>query len=252
MGDPADTTFMKPAVGTLRIYEDLGALARAAADFVCETAVRKPGQVRIALSGGETPKPVYELLARDPFRHRMPWDRVQWLFGDERFVPPSSPDSNYRMAREAFLAHVPVPEQNVHAVPTEGVDLKEAAAQYEATLKSLYGGKTLRIDKPLFDLTLLGLGPDGHTASLLPGQPVLKEFKRWVAAVPRGRPQPRISLTYPALDSSRAVAFLVTGEEKREMLDRVLSGDAGVPAGRIRPLGEVVWFIDRAAAGRWS
>ena len=125
--------------------------------------------MRIALSGGETPKPMYELLAQDPVRRRLPWDRVQWILGDERFVPPSSPDSNYGMARAAFLAHVPVPEHNVHPVPTEGVDLKEAAAQYEATLKSLYGGSTLRIDRPLLDLTLLGLGPDGHTASLLPG-----------------------------------------------------------------------------------
>ncbi len=252
MGDPAKSTFMKPAVGTLRIYEDLGALSRAAADFLCETAMRKPGQVRIALSGGETPKPMYELLAQDPVRRRLPWERVHWIFGDERFVPPSSPDSNYGMAREAFLAHVPVPPGNVHPVPTEGIDLKEAAAQYEATLKALYGGTTLRIDRPLLDLTLLGLGPDGHTASLLPGQPVLKEMKRWVAPVAHGRPQPRVSLTYPALDSSRVVAFLVAGEEKREILDKVLSGDTGVPAGRIRPLGEVIWFIDKAAAGRWS
>jgi 6-phosphogluconolactonase len=252
MGDPADSTFMKPAVGTLRIYEDLDALSRAAADFLCETAVRKPGQVRIALSGGETPKPMYELLAQDPVRHRLPWDRVQWIFGDERFVPPSSPDSNYGMARKAFLAHVPVPEHNVHPLQIEGVDLKEAAAQYEATLQALYGSSTLRIDRPLLDLTLLGLGPDGHTASLLPGQPVLKEMKRWVAPVPHGRPQPRVSLTYPALDSSRVVAFLVSGEEKCQILDRVLSGDTEVPAGRIRPLGDVIWFVDKAAAGRWS
>jgi 6-phosphogluconolactonase len=252
MGDPADSTFMKPAVGTLRIHEDLAALSRAAADFLCETAVRKPGQVRIALSGGETPKPMYELLAQDPIRHRLPWDRVQWILGDERFVPPSSPDSNYGMAHAAFLAHVPVPEHNVHPVPTEGVDLKGAAAQYEATLQALYGSNTLRIDRPLLDLTLLGLGPDGHTASLLPGQPVLKDMKRWVAPVPHGRPEPRVSLTYSALDSSRVVAFLVAGEEKRDILDRILSGDTSVPAGRIRPLGDVIWFVDKAAAGRWS
>jgi 6-phosphogluconolactonase len=252
MGEPVESTFMKPAVGTLRIYEDLAALSRGAADFLCEVAVRKPGQVRIALAGGETPKPMYELLAQDPIRRSLPWDRVQWILGDERFVPPSSPDSNYGMVRAAFLGHVPVPERNIHPVPTEGLDLKEAAAQYEGMLKSLYGSDTLRIDRPLFDLTLLGLGPDGHTASLLPGQPVLKEMKRWVAAVPHGRPQPRVSLTYPALDSSRVVAFLVAGEAKRDMLDRILSGDASVPAGRIRPLGEVIWFVDKAAAGRWS
>jgi len=252
MGDPAEATFMKPAVGTLRVYEDLAALSRAAADFLCETAAGKSGPVRIALSGGNTPKPMYELLGQDPVRSQLPWDRVQWILGDERFVPPSSPDSNYGMARAAFLDHVPVPAHNVHPVPTQGLDLDEAAAQYEATLKALYGSNTLHIDRPLLDLTLLGLGPDGHTASLLPGQPVLNEYKRWVAPVPHGRPQPRVSLTYPALDSSRVVAFLVSGEEKQEILDRILSGDTSVPAGRIRPLGDVIWFIDKAAAGRWS
>lgn len=252
MGEPVESTFMKPACGTLRIYDDLAALSRAAADFLCETALRKPGSVRIALSGGETPKPMYRLLAEEPIARRMPWERVQWIFGDERFVPPSSPDSNYGMARDAFLSHVPAPAKNVHPVPTEGLTLAEAAARYEAMLKELYGAETLRIDRPLFDVTLLGLGPDGHTASLLPGQPVLSEFKRWVAPVPHGRPQPRVSLTYPALDSSRIVAFLVAGAEKREILDRVLSGDTSVPAGRIRPIGDVIWFADKAAAGRWT
>ena len=250
MGEPA--TSLKPVVGTLRVYDDLAAMSRAAADFLCETALRKPGQVLIALSGGETPKPMYELLAEDPVKSRMPWDRAQWILGDERFVPPSSLDSNYGMARKAFLDRVPMPDGNMHPVPTEGLTLDEAARQYEATLKRLYGGETLRIDRPLVDVTLLGLGPDGHTASLLPGQPVLKENKRWVAPVPHGRPQPRVSLTYPALDSSRIVAFLVAGEEKRDILDRVLSGDTGVPAGHIRPIGDVIWFTDRAAAGRWA
>ncbi len=252
MGDPVDTTFMKPAVGTLRIFDDLPALSRAAADFLCETAVRKPGSVRIALSGGSTPKPMYELLGEEPIRSRLPWNRVQWIFGDERFVPASSPDSNYGMARDAFLSHVPVPPQNVHAVPTEGLSLARAAEEYQATLQALYGAATLRIDRPLLDLTLLGLGPDGHTASLLPGQPVLTELKRWVAPVPHGRPQPRVSLTYPALDSSRVVAFLVAGAEKRQILDQILSGDTSVPAGLIRPVGDVIWFVDKAAAGRWS
>lgn len=252
MGDPANSPTQKPAVGTLRVYDDVAALSRAAAEFICETAERTPGQVLIALSGGSTPRPAYELLAAEPLLSRMPWERVHWIFGDERFVPPTSPDSNYAMARAAFLSRAPVPASHVHPVPTEGLKLDEAAKQYEATLKSLYGAVRLRIDKPLIDLNLLGLGPDGHTASLLPGQPVLKEQKRWVAPVPRGRPEKRISLTYPALDSSRIVAFLVAGEEKRAMLDRVLSGDASVPAGRIRPLGEVVWFVDKAAAGRWA
>lgn len=252
MGDPAETTFTKPAVGTLRIFSDLAALSRAAADFLCETADQSAGPVRIALSGGETPKPMYELLAQEPVLTRLPWQRVHWILGDERFVPPSDPASNYGMARAAFLSHVPAPAANVHPVPTEGLGLQQAAQRYEATLKKLYGADTLHIDRPLLDLTLLGLGPDGHTASLLPRQPVLREHKRWVAPVPHGRAQPRISLTYPALDSSRIVAFLVAGAQKREILDRVLSGDTSVPAGRIRPVGEVIWFVDEAAAGRWA
>lgn len=252
MGDPVETTIMKPAFGTLRIYDDLSALSRAAADFLCDMAVRKQGQVRIALSGGNTPKPMYELLAQDPVLHQLPWNRVHWILGDERFVPPTSPDSNYGMACAAFLDHVPAPAENVHPVETVGVSLDEAATKYEQMLKSLYGGDKLRIDRPLLDLTLLGLGPDGHTASLLPGQPVLKDQKRWVAPVPHGRPQERISLTYPALDSSRVVAFLVSGEEKRDMLDSILSGDTSTPASHIRPIGDVIWFVDKAAAGRWN
>lgn len=243
---------MKPAFGTLRVSDDLATLSRACADYLCQTARAASGRVLVALSGGNTPKPMYELLAQEPVRSQLPWDKVHWILGDERFVPPSSPDSNYGMACATFLSHVPVPPENVHPVPTDGVTLDEAAEQYEAMLKTLYGGDTLRLDQPLLDLTLLGLGPDGHTASLLPGQPVLQETKRWVAPVPHGRPQPRVSLTYPALDSSRVVAFLVAGEEKREMLDKIWSGDTSVPAGRIRPVGEVIWFVDKAAAGRWA
>ncbi len=243
---------MKPVIGTLRVSDDLASLSRAGAGYLCKTAQAASGRILVALSGGNTPKPMYQLLAQEPVRSQLPWDRVHWILGDERFVPPSSPDSNYGMARDAFLSHVPVPPENVHPVPTEGVTLEEAAEQYEAMLMSLYGAKTLRIDRPLLDFNFLGLGPDGHTASLLPGQPVLQETMRWVAPVPHGRPQPRVSLTYPALDSSRLVAFLVAGEEKREMLDKIWSGDTSVPAGRIRPVGDVIWFVDKAAAGRWA
>ena len=243
---------MTPAFGTLRICEDAGDLARQGAAYVCETAAGTPGRTIIALSGGNTPKPLYALLAEEPIRSKMPWDRVHFVLGDERFVPPSDPASNYGMARAAFLDHVPIPAQNVHPVPTEGVTLDEAAARYEATLKGLYGADTLEPGRPLLDLTLLGLGPDGHTASLLPGEPVLKVRDRWVAPVPKGRAEERVTLTYPALDSSKVVAFLVSGEGKRDILDKILSGDTGFPAAHIRPQGDVIWFADRAAAGRWA
>jgi 6-phosphogluconolactonase len=243
---------MKPAFGTLRVCEDAGALARAGADFLCDLAANNDGRTIIALSGGNTPMPLYQLLAQEPIKSRLPWDRVHWVLGDERFVPPSDPASNYGMARAAFLGHVPVPLENVHPVETQGVTLDEAAKRYEAMLKGLYGSDRLDISRPLLNLTLLGLGEDGHTASLLPGQPVLQERKRWVAPVPKGREEERVTLTYPALDSSAVVAFLVSGEGKRDILDKILSGETDFPAAHIRPVGEVIWFTDRAAAGRWG
>jgi 6-phosphogluconolactonase len=243
---------MTPAFGTLRICEDGADLARKGADFLCDLAAGHEGRTIVALSGGNTPKPLYEHLAQEPFKSRLPWDRVHWILGDERFVPPSDPASNYGMARAAFLSHVPVPPANVHPVETEGVTLDGAAKAYEAMLKKLYGADTLDPQRPLLHLTLLGLGEDGHTASLLPGEPVLQIRDRWVAAVPKGRVEERITLTYPALDSSTVVAFLVSGEGKRDILDKILSGETNFPAAHIRPVGEVIWFADRAAAGRWA
>jgi 6-phosphogluconolactonase len=250
--DLVDATLKKPAVGTLRIHEDPEALARAAAELICETAVLKPGPVRVALCGGTTPRPAYELLAQDPLLRRLPWSRVHWVLGDERFVKRSHPDSNYGMAHRAFLSRVPAPAENVHTIDTETTDLDAAAAQYATRLKQLYGAETLRMDRPLFDLTLLGVGDDGHTASLLKDHPVLDEHDHWVAPVRCAkRQQQRVTLTYPALESSRVVAFIVAGEDKRDILDRVLAGDAGTPAGRLRPIGDTIWLVDQAAAGSW-
>jgi 6-phosphogluconolactonase len=243
---------MTPAFGTLRLFDDAGALARGAAEFLCDRAERSQGRFVLCLSGGSTPKRLYEDLGAPPLSERFPWDRTHFVFGDERFVPPDDPASNARMADKAMLSRAPVPPANVHQVPTVGLTPDEAAAKYERTLRALYGADAFSPERPLFDVTLLGLGDDGHTASLIPGEPVLHERQRWVAAVAHGRPEQRITLTYPALESSRAVVFLVQGEGKRAILDRVLSGDDSVPAARIRPVGEVLWFADRAAAGRWA
>ena len=243
---------MTPAFGTLRVCEDAADLALKGAAYLCDLAAGHEGRTIVALSGGNTPKPLYELLAQEPIKSRLPWDRVHWILGDERFVPPSDPESNYGMARAAFLSHVPVPPENLHPVETEGGTLDEAAERYEKMLQGLYGADMLDPSRPLLNLTLLGLGEDGHTASLLPGEPVLQVRDRWVAPVPKGRTEERITLTYPALDSSAAVAFLVSGEGKREVLDKILSGDTNFPAAHIRPVGEVIWFADRAAAGRWA
>jgi len=243
---------MKPARGTLYVYHDAQALAEAAAKFLCDAGDMKAGPFILALSGGSTPKLLYETLACEPYAALFPWARTQFVFGDERFVPHDDPASNARMVDEAMLSRVPVPLTHVHRVPTVGLGPDEAAAQYEGTLKTLYGAPTLKPDKPLLDLCLLGLGDDGHTASLIPGEPVLEERKRWVAAVGHGRPEVRITFTYPALESSATTAFLVQGEGKRAILDRILSGDDSVPAGRLRPQGDLFFMVDKAAAGRWA
>jgi len=206
------------------------------------------GPFRVSLSGGSTPKTLYGLLASDEFRDRFPWQLVSWYWGDERFVPYDHPDSNYRMTREAMLAKAPVPPENIYPVPADGTP-EDAARRYERTLQDAYGATILDPTRPLFDITLLGLGPDGHTASLLPGERVLDERQRWVAAVSHGRPEIRITMTYPVIESSRYVAFLVEGREKAAILRAIRAGGSQVPAARVRPVGELLWFVDRAAAG---
>lgn len=236
------------SMGRIEILPDPPALARNVAEWMTATALAAKGPFRISLSGGSTPKTLYGLLACDAFRARFPWQRVSWYWGDERFVPYDHPESNYRMTREAMLSKAPVPPENIHPVPADGTP-DEAALRYERALQETYGAATLDPARPLFDITLLGLGSDGHTASLLPGEPVLDERKRWVVAVSHGRPEVRITMTYPAIESSRHVAFLVAGREKAKMLAEVRAGGSQVPAARVSPLGELIWFVDQAAAG---
>jgi 6-phosphogluconolactonase len=152
------------------------------------------------------------------------------------------------MAREAMLTQAPVPAGNVYPIPTDGTP-EDAARRYERTLQDVYGAPTLDPARPLFDIMLLGLGADGHTASLLPGDPALDERKRWVVAVSHGRPEVRITMTYPVIESSQHVAFLVEGKSKAAILYTVRASGSRAPAARVRPLGELVWFVDRAAAG---
>jgi len=236
-------------IGRVEILPDSQTLARYVAEWMTQAALAASRPFRVSLSGGSTPKTLYSLLASDDFRNRFPWERVSWYWGDERFVPYDHPDSNYRMTREAMLAKAPVPPENVHPVPADGTP-EEAARRYERTLREAYGTATLDPARPLFDITLLGLGADGHTASLLPGQPVLDERTRWVMAVSHGRPEVRITMTYPAIDSSRSVAFLVAGREKAAILNTIRGGDSALPAARVRPVGDLIWFVDKAAAGQ--
>jgi len=238
---------MSGTMERIEVLSDPAGLARRVAEWMTQEALAAAGAFRVSLSGGSTPKSLYGLLASDDFIGRFPWERVSWYWGDERFVPYDHPDSNYRMTREAMLAKAPVPPGNIHPVPTDGSP-EEAALRYERTLQAAYGGVTLDPARPLFDITLLGLGPDGHTASLLPGEPELDERDRWVAAVSHGRPEVRITMTYPAIESSRHVAFLVSGAEKAAVFKTIRAGGGDLPAARVRPVGELIWFVDRAAA----
>jgi 6-phosphogluconolactonase len=229
------------------VSKDPEALAHRVAGWITDLAANSRGRFAMGLSGGSTPRRLYQLLAQKPFRDRLPWDRIHWFWGDERFVPWDHPDSNYRMVREAMLGRAPVPANNIHGVMTADGTPADAARSYERDLQSYYGAASLDPDRPLFDVQLLGLGSDGHTASLIPETSALDIRDRWAIEVIGARPEPRITLTYPVLDSSRYVAFLVAGADKREILDRVLAGDQALPAARVSPIGELTWFVDAAA-----
>ncbi|MEO8559033.1 MAG: 6-phosphogluconolactonase [Rhodospirillales bacterium] len=233
----------------LEIVADAEALAQRVANWLWALALAKEKVFAIALSGGGTPRLLYQHLAAQPYRDSFPWSRAHWFWGDERFVPHSDAASNYRMVHDALLSRAPIPAANIHAIPTEGVSPQAAASIYDAELKSFYGAKRLDPARPLFDVTLLGLGPDGHTASLFPGTAVLAEHVRWVAAVTDDKHGERITLTYPALQSSRHAAFLVAGADKRSILSRYRRGDASLPASHLVPSGTLHVFADRAAVG---
>ena len=237
---------MIPQTGPFVVAPDPQAIAKRAAEWIAERIATTADVFRIALSGGNTPKLLYEELASAAYRDSIEWRRVELFWGDERFVPPGDERSNYRMVRETLLAHAPVLIDHIHPIVTDG-DPENAALRYEAVLKNIYAAETLFPERPLFQLVLLGLGDDGHTASLFPGSPALSETSRWVSAT-AGRDVPRITLTFPAIESSSAVLFLVSGKEKAAIVARVRAGDARLPAARVRSQGEIAWFLDEAAA----
>jgi 6-phosphogluconolactonase len=234
----------------IEIFANAPELARGAAEyFVARSgeAVAQKGFFTVALSGGSTPKILFELLANpdEPFHAQLPWSRIHFFWSDERHVPPDHPDSNYRMAQEAMLLHVPVPESNVHRVHGENPNAADAAAEYEQTLLQLTK-QTL----PQLDLILLGLGTDGHTASIFPGSEVLQETKRLVAApwVEKLNTY-RITMTLPLLNNGVSVLFLVSGDEKAEIVKKVLAGPKLFPAQYVQPTqGQLLWMLDKAAA----
>jgi 6-phosphogluconolactonase len=232
----------------MKTFKSAESLAQNAAEWLGAVAESSEGDFGVCLSGGSTPRRLYQLLATPAIASRFPWTRAHWFWGDERFVPHDDPESNYRMVRDAFLSRVSPPSNHVHPVATEGLSPEEDAAAYEATLKKFYGADLLAPSRPLFGVTLLGIGEDEHTASLFPGPPALKETRPWVVAVDSKKYGRRITLTYPVLDSSRNVAFLATGRGKREVIARAQAGDVTIPAGVVRRVGRFCWFMDRAAA----
>lgn len=241
----------------IRILADANLLARTAAEEFAgraEEAVRVGGSFTVALSGGTTPRALFGLLAGEEdasLRGRLPWGRVQVFWGDERHVPPDHPDSNYRMTVETLLSRVPVPPENIHRIQSEDPDAGKVAEAYEQTLR-----RSFRLPEgqlPRFDLILLGMGPDGHTASLFPGTPALHERKRLVVAqwVEKLRTH-RITLTPPVLNNAALIMFLVSGADKAETLRAVLLGEyqpERLPAQLVQPTnGRLLWLVDQAAA----
>ena len=241
-GMPSTTSI----AGRTDIVADPSQFAAHVANWFAELVNAANRPVRVALCGGNTPRALYTLLGSPEYRARVAWDRVHLYWGDERFVSHDDRHSNYRMVKETLLAYAPIPADQIHPMPVVGYP-EDAAQTYQLILHRAYGADLLDSDRPLFDVNLLGLGADGHTASLLPSQPVLQEQTRWVAAVPRGRDHSRLTLTYPALESSRVTAFLVTGIEKTAAVQRARAADVTIPAGALRPKGEVIWFLDFSA-----
>ena len=241
---------MNKAVRLVQVVDDVAALAEAAAERVVARLAAPSDRRAVCLSGGSTPESLYRLLATERFRARIPWQQVHWFWGDERFVPSDDERSNAGMVMNSLLAHAPVPPENVHRIPTDVASPQESARLYAAELRDFYRADALDPRRPLFSVVLMGLGGDGHTASLFPGDPAVDEIARWVVGVERPGLEPfvpRVSLTLPALASTREMLFLVSGKSKRNVIKRVLAGE-DLPSARAYADGDLVWLVDRDAA----
>ncbi|MBR0992552.1 6-phosphogluconolactonase [Bradyrhizobium japonicum] len=233
---------------TLIVEADAEALAQTAAERVMARIAANPSRIAICLTGGSSPKRLYHLLGGAPRRGKIPWDRVHWFIGDERFVPESDPLNNMAVARATFLDGN-APAGHIHPIPTTAENPDQGAEAYARELQAFYGSESLDPTRPLFDLVLMGAGPDGHTASLFPGYPAIEETERWVVGVPKANVAPfvpRVSLTLPALASCREMLFEIAGHDKQPILTRLLNGET-LPALRARSNGETVWLVDQAA-----
>jgi len=233
------------------IKANLAELASWAADFFAEKArecVNSQGRFLVALSGGSTPRPVHGLLALEPYRSQIPWGETHIFWVDERCVPETSQASNFGVAKGDFLDHVPVPPSQIHPMPG-GVPPEKGVRQYQRELKGFFGSDANGF--PVFDLIFLGMGEDGHTASLFPGQEALDERQKWVVAVKGGNPNvSRLTMTLPVLNQGKHIVFLVSGLGKAQVIRTLFEDKTGLlPAERIQPLsGELTYLLDRKAA----
>jgi 6-phosphogluconolactonase len=241
-----------------RIHPDADALARAAGVEILRLAresIAARGVFTLALSGGSTPKKLYALLANDPEFRDFPWAKTQLFFGDERHVPPTHADSNFLMTQNSLMTTGRVPESNLHRVHAEFADATEAAAQYEKEMRVFFAEDKCLDGFPRFDAVLLGMGPDGHTASLFPGSKGLDEQQRWVIAnwVEKFKSD-RITFTFPVLDAARTILLLVAGADKAEMLHEIFvtkRGQPAYPVQRVVPVdGNKIWLLDTAASAK--
>ncbi|GAK58365.1 6-phosphogluconolactonase [Candidatus Vecturithrix granuli] len=237
-------------------FQTLQALSTAAAELFCRVAqqsLKEHAHFTVALSGGSTPRLLYEYLCQEPYLSRIPWSKTHIFWGDERYVPSDHPDSNFAMASQALIQHVPLPVEHIHRIPTELASPEQTAEVYETTLRkclSVFDHRSQQNNLPVFDLILLGMGPDGHTASLFPESPVLEEHTRWVAATPVPNLNPpvrRITLTYPVLNAGKTVLFLVSGKQKQAIVQQILNHSQEArqqyPAARINPSGNLLWML---------
>lgn len=237
--------------GELIVVADSQTLAQAAEQRMLARLQRPDQRYAICLTGGSTPERLYAMLARPPYRDAWPWQQIHLFWGDDRFVPHDDPHSNFGVARRLLLEHVPIPAGNIHPIPTSAATPAEAARAYEAELQRFYGAPRFDRTRPLFDVVLMGVGGDGHTASLFPGQAALAEQERWVVGVSEAGLAPfvpRVTLTFPAMAATREMLFLVDGEGKREVMGRLLAG-ADLPAARASAWGDLVWHVAREAMG---
>ena len=253
---PSNECVMKPEIRTHPSLEDL---SRAAAEYICEIAegaIKERGIFTFVLSGGTTPRLLYEELAKEPYASRVDWQHTHLFWGDERCVPSDNPDSNFSLALQTLISKVDVPPSNIHRIPAATGSPKPVAAEYETTLREFFqatAGSDPSTSFPSFDLVLLGIGVDGHTASLFPGDSALEERTSWVVAVEGSNaspPVPRITLTLPVINEAKWVLFLVSGSNKLKVLREILNNPhtAIYPAAHVRPAGKLLWFIDEGLA----